>query len=138
MDGGHISLHHVLRTHHVGDVVADSEACRVRIREQDQTVFLRQRPEQLLALFVFINAKTIRQQDHGIGQVRQTDGIVLALHDQHPVGMDHLALHHLPLPASARRHRAVSSSVCAATGWLFRLWSSSSSTCKQASSWGRV
>ena len=33
MDGRHIGLHHVLRTHHVGDVVADAETCRVRIRK---------------------------------------------------------------------------------------------------------
>ena len=56
-----------------------------------------------------------------VGAQNVVQAYVPAIHDQHPVGMDHLALHHLPLPASARRHSAVSSSVCAATGWLFRL-----------------
>ena len=67
VDRGHVSLNHILFSHQIGDVGADAEACRVRIREQDQAVFLRQRFEQLLALFVAVNAKSIRQQNHGIG-----------------------------------------------------------------------
>ena len=133
MNSGHIGLHHVLFAHQIRDVIPDAEARRIRIRQQDQPVFLRQRFEQLLALFVFVNAKSIRQQDHGIGQVRKAGGIVFALHDQHPAGMDHFILHHRPLPAIASRHSAVSSKICSSTGWLFRLWSSSSSTCRQAS-----
>ena len=101
--------------------------------------FLRQRFEQLLALFVFINAKTIRQQDHGIGQVGKAGRIVFALHDQHPVGMDHFVLLHRPLPPPLPTGTALfPAGICAATGWLFGLWSSSSSTCIQASIWASV
>ena len=69
------------------------------IREQDQAVFLRQRFEQLLALFVAVNAKAIRQQDHGIGQMGKPGRIVLTLHNEHPACMDHFVFLHRPLPA---------------------------------------
>ena len=108
------------------------------IREQDQAVFLRQRFEQLLALFVAVNAKAIRQQDHGIGQMGKPGRIVLTLHNEHPACMDHFVFLHRPLPAIANRHSAVSSRIWSSVGWLFRLWSSSSSTCIQFSIWPSV
>ncbi len=84
VDRGHVSLNHILFSHQIGDVVADAEARCVRIREQDQAVFLRQRFQQLLAFFVLVDAKAICQQDHGIGQVGKAGGIVFALHNEHP------------------------------------------------------
>ena len=39
VDRGHVSLYHILFSHQIGDVGADAEACRVRIRQQDQAVF---------------------------------------------------------------------------------------------------
>ena len=114
------------------------KACRVRIRQQDQAVFLRQRFEQLLALFVAVNAKAVGQQDHGIGQMGKPGRIVFAFHNEHPAGMDHFVFLHRPLPANANRHSAVSSRIWSSVGWLFRLWSSSSSTCIQFSIWPSV
>ena len=38
VDRGHVSLHHILFSHQIGDVGADAEAGRVRSRQQDQAV----------------------------------------------------------------------------------------------------
>ena len=133
MDGRNIGLHHIFLAHQIGDVVPDTKSCRIRIGEQNQPVFLRQRLEQLLAFFIAVNTETVGQQDHGVGQVGKPGRIILTLHDQHPAGMDYFMFVHLPLPAMASRHSAVSSSVCGSVGWLFRLWSSSSKICIQAS-----
>ena len=48
-------------------IPVDAEACCVRIREQDQTVFLRQRFEQLLALFVAGNRMTSLSSPRTLG-----------------------------------------------------------------------
>ena len=138
MDGGHIGLHHVFCPHQIGDVGADAEPGGIGIGEEDQAVFLRQGFQQLLAFFVLVDAKAVCQQDHGIGQVGKAGGIVFALHHQHPVGVQQFSFTHRPLPASARRQSAASSRVCTSTGWLFKLLSRSSSTCRQVSSWPSV
>ena len=73
---------------------------------QDQAVFLRQRFEQLLALFILINAESIGQKDQRVRQVGKACRIVFAFHHQHPVGVEKFSFAHRPLPASARRQRA--------------------------------
>ena len=138
MDGRDIGLHNVLFPHQIGDVGADAEARRVGIRQQDETVFPSQRLEQLLAFFILVDGKAVRQQDHRIRQVRKPRCIVFSFHDQHTAGVDKIFLVHRPLPASARRQRAASSSTSSSTGWLFKHLSRSSSTCRQASSWASV
>ena len=139
VDGRNVGLHHVLLPHQICDIGADAEARRVGVRQEDQAVFVGQLFEELLTLLILIDAEAVRQQDHGVGQVGETGRIVFALHDEHTVGVQQFQfLAHLLPPAIARRQSAVSSRVCALTGWLFRLLSSSSKICIQASSWGSV
>ena len=87
--------------HQIGDVGADAEPGGVRIREQDEPVFLCQRLEQLLALFILINAESVGQKDQRVRQVGKAGRIVFAFHHQHPVGVEKFSFAHRPLPASA-------------------------------------
>ena len=121
-------------------LLTDSDAAGFRIRNYITNLVGEKNVVQ--AYVPAIHGKEKRKEQPGkeglLGVEGVEDAIVLqalrdALHDQHPAGMDHFILHHRPLPAMASRHSAVSSKICSSTGWLFRLWSSSSSTCRQAS-----
>ena len=139
MDSRDIGLYDILFPHQIRDVGADAEARRVGVRQQDEAVPAGQCLEKLLTLLVLIDAEAVRQQDHGVRQMGQAGGVVLALHDEHTVGVQQfLFFAHLLPPAMAKRQSAVSRRVWALTGWLFRLLSSSKRICIQASSWGRV